>query len=31
MQRAIKKHFLKGEKLGVGEGVIVFDGEKIVR
>lgn len=31
MQRAIKKHFSEGKKLGVGEGVIVFDGEKIVR
>lgn len=31
MQRAIKKHFSEGKKLGVGEGVIIFDGEKIVR
>lgn len=31
MQRAFKKHVLSGGKTGHGHGIIVFDGEKIVR
>ncbi len=31
IQRAMKAHFLAGEMLGVGEGVFVFDGEKILK
>ncbi len=31
MRRAFKKHILAGGKTGHGHGIIVFDGEKIVR
>ncbi|MBO5065962.1 MAG: hypothetical protein J6D06_07620 [Clostridia bacterium] len=31
MRRAFKKHVLSGGKTGHGHGIIVFDGEKIVR
>ena len=31
LQRAFKKHVLSGGKTGHGHGIIVFDGEKIVR
>ena len=31
MRRAFKNHVLSGGKTGHGHGIIVFDGEKIVR
>ncbi len=31
LQRAYKKWLMDGKKLGVGRGVILFDGEKIIR
>ncbi|MGN0527156.1 MAG: acyltransferase domain-containing protein [Acutalibacteraceae bacterium] len=31
LQRAFKKHILNGGKTGAGYGVVVFDGEKIVK
>ena len=31
LQKAFKKHILNGGKTGGGYGVVVFDGEKIVK